>query len=272
MSRQFYISLLAVILVTGLSLGCSSTRSVSSTPMFSLLPAQNETRAVTIREWNEWADAHLQNGDIIFMRGDCYMLMGTVNFSELSTDLTASRFSHIGLVAIEDRRAYVYDIRNQGCLRTRFGELLANRQLHQVAVKRHHDASSDDLEATAAFCRAVYGRREKYDDQLKLSNGRLYCTELVEEAYRSAGYRLSEPVAIEELPNYGRHLKTIQFVRAVTSIEPDQLVLLPGNERIGVWANPALGLVLDLQDTRLRPDLDGSGDPSCKTPPPTPSK
>lgn len=214
---------------------------------------QQNPHSQHIRAWNDWADTCLQNGDIVFMRGDCYMLLGTVNFSELSTDLTDSRFSHIGMVAIEDGQAYVYDIRNKGCLRTRFGELLAHRQLHQVAVKRHREASAESLALAAAYCRNVYQRREKYDGQLKLDNDRLYCTELVENAYQNAGFRLSEPVAIQDLPNYDRHLRTIQFVRAVTSIEPDQVVLLPGNDQFGVWASPQLDLILDLADTKVLP-------------------
>ncbi len=253
MLSRFDISLVTAILATVISTGCSMTRPVSVTPMAALLPTGNNARAETTHQWNEWADAHLRDGDIVFMRGDCYLLMHTVNFSELSTDLTASRFSHIGLVAIENGQAHVYDLRNEGCLRTRFGNLLAHRQLHQVAVKRYRDASPEALARTAVFCRTVFEKRAKYDDQLKLDNDRLYCTELVEEAYRSAGYRLSEPVAIQDLPNYGRHLKAIQFVRAMTSIEPDQPVLLPGNEQFGVWSNSELELILDLPDTKVRP-------------------
>ena len=257
MIRRFNICVIAAMLALGFSPGCSSTRSVSVMPMASLVPARIDlfggfARGAT-REWNEWADSHLQNGDIVFMRGDCHMLMGTVNFSEFSTDLTASRFSHIGLVAIEDDQVYVYDIRNKGCMRTRFGELLADGHVHQLAVKRYRGASTDNLAATAKFCRTAFKKREKFDDHFKLDNGRLYCAELVEEAYRSEGFRLSEPVAIQDLPNYERHLKAVQLVRAITSIEPDQPVLLPGNEQIGIWANPSLDLILDLPDTKLRP-------------------
>lgn len=238
----------ALMLVVGS--GCAIMRSTSE--MLNVL-AQQDSHSQHPSEWNEWADAHLQNGDIVFMRGDCYMLLGTVNFSELSTDLTDSRFSHIGLVAIEDGQAYVYDIRTSGCLRTRFGELLAHHQLHQVAIKRHREASPESLAQAAAYCRAVFQRHEKYDDQLKLDNARLYCTELVQNAYQQAGFRLSEPIAIQDLPNYDRHLNAIQFVRAVTTIEPDQPVLLPGNERFGIWACEQLDLILDLPDTKVRP-------------------
>ncbi len=248
--HQMRRTLAAVLLVLAVGSGCASSRQASIQPMSY---RQQTTRSQPVREWNDWADTYLQNGDIVFMRGDCYMLLGTVNFSELSTDLTDSRFSHIGMVAVEDGEAYVYDIRNKGCLRTRFGELLAHRQLHQVAIKRHREASAESLVQAAAYCRNVFQRREKYDDQLKLDNDRLYCTELVVNAYEQAGFSLSEPVAIQDLPNYERHVTAIQFVGAVTTIEPDQLVLLPGNEQFGVWASPQLDLILDLPDTKVRP-------------------
>lgn len=255
MDRQIILSCLFVAAIAATGSGCARTKP-STSPLAALLPARNDQRARHISEWNDWADSHLQNGDIVFMRGDCYVLLGTVNFSDLSTDMTDSRFSHIGLVAIEDGQAYVYDIRSEGSLRTRFGDLLAHERLHQLAIKRHRDASPDSLAQAASYCRGVFQRREKYDDQLKLDNDRLYCTELVENAYLKVGLTLSEPIAIRDLPNYDRHLKAIGFVKTVTSIEPEQAVLVPGNDQFGIWANPSLDLILDLPDTKALPPRD----------------
>jgi permuted papain-like amidase YaeF/Yiix C92 family enzyme len=248
-------TLLAATAVMGFA-GCSATRSSQTMPVVAFHSTRNEPRAERAHDWNEWADAHLQDGDIVFMRGECYLLLGTFNFSDVSTDIADSRFSHIGLVAIENGQAYVYDLRTEGCLRTRFGELVTHPQLHQLAIKRHREASPAARSQAAAFCRTVFEKQEKYDSQLKLNNDRLYCSELIEQAYRSAGYQLSEPIAIQDLPGYHKHLKSIQFVRAVTSIEPDQPVLLPGNDQFGIWANPALELILDLPDTTVRPNND----------------
>jgi hypothetical protein len=252
MASQINLMWITITAMLVIGSGCAGTRSASKT-MTSLLPARSDTRAQHLREWNDWADTHLQNGDIVFMRGDCLMLLGTVNFSELSTDLTASRFSHIGIVSTEEGQTYVYDIRSKGCIRTRFGELLADRDLHQFAIKRHRDLTPEALAEVAAFGQGVYRRREKYDDQLKLDNDRLYCSELVEKSYQQVGVKLSDSIAIQDLPNYDRHLQAIKFVRAITSIEPDQEVLVPGNEQIGIWANPALDLVLDCPDTKALP-------------------
>lgn len=216
-------------------------------------PSREELAAA----WNDWGTRNLQNADVIFMRGECYLMMGTLNFSDLSTDLTASRFSHIGLVAVEEGDVVVYDIRTQGCFRTRFGELLADRKLHQVAVKRHRCVDHASRDQIASFCRELYLQHPKYDDDLKLDNQRLYCTELVEEAYRSTGYPLSEPVAIQDLPNYDRHRRGFQLVQAVSNIEPEQKLLIPGNDQIGIWANPDLQLVLDLPSTKVYPRASG---------------
>jgi hypothetical protein len=242
----------ALLIVCSVS-GCAAQHGGGNASTRTLFSRQANPQAALTQCWNEWGDTHLQNGDIVFMRGDCYMVLGTVNFSDVSTDLTASRFSHIGLVAIEDGQAYVYDIRNEGTLRTRFGELVAHRHLHQLAVKRHQDASPEELAQVAQSCRDVFQRREKYDSDLLLNNDRLYCTELVEQAYQTVGYTLSEPIAIQDLPNYDRHQSTIRFVQAVTRIEPEQQVLVPGNDQFGIWSNPALKLILDLPNTRQTP-------------------
>lgn len=241
----------AILLAVGS--GCAASRSTQGT-ISSLLPLRRDARAEHLHAWNSWADTHLQNGDIVFMRGDCLMWLGTVNFSDLCADLTDSRFSHSGLVAIEDGEAYVYDIRSKGCIRTRFGELLAERDLHQVAIKRHRDASPASRSEVAAYCQGVYRRREKYDDRFQLDNDRLYCSELVENSFQQVGLKLSDPIAIQDLPNYQRHIQTVQFVRAITSIEPDQKILVPGNDQIGIWANPALDLILDCSNTKTLPE------------------
>lgn len=218
-----------------------------------VVPDSRDSDPDLAADWNRWGAKHLQNGDIVFMRGDCYLMMGTVNFSEVSTEIAASRFSHIGLVAIEHGEPYVYDFRSEGCLRTRFGELLAHRQLHQVAIKRHTRVDHASREQVSAFCRSLYEQHPPYDSDLKLDNDRLYCTELVQEAYRRVGQTLSEPIRIRDLPNYARHQRTIQWVTALTRIEADQAVLIPGNDQMGIWANRDLQLVLDLPDTKVRP-------------------
>ena len=133
--------------------------------------------------------------------------------------------------------------------------MLADRHLHEVAIKRLRGISPDALAGIADFSRGLHDRHEKFDVDLKLDNGRLYCSEMVELAYRSVGHPLSEPIPIDQLPNYGKHPQAIQFVRAMTRIEPDQPVLLPGNERFGIWCNPDLDLVVDLPDVKVPPPV-----------------
>ena len=245
--------LLVTVALLACGLGCSSTKSAAVVPVGLFQTARTNQTSEQIHDWNAWGDANLRDGDIVFMRGDCYLMMGAFNFSDVSTEIADSRFSHIGLVAIEEGQAFVYDLRSEGCLRTRVGELLAHRQLHQAAIKRHRQVSPEELSRVTDFCRDVFAKQDKYDSDLKLDNARLYCSELVEEAYRTAGYRLSDPIRIQDLPNYGQRPKTMQCVYALTKIEPDQAVLVPGNDQIGIWANPMLDLVLDLPDTKVRP-------------------
>jgi Permuted papain-like amidase enzyme, YaeF/YiiX, C92 family len=254
MSWTNFRPLLVLVIALGSAPGCIAGRSGLPGQAVGFVQSQSRGSAILrVAEWNQWADEHLQDGDIVFMRGDGYILMGTVNFSKVSTDVTDSRFSHVGMIAVDDGHAYVYDIRNDGTHRTRFGELLADRHLHQVAIKRLRDIAPDAQSGIAEFCRNAKARNEKFDLDLKLDNGRLYCSEMVEVAYRSVDHPLSEPIPIKELPNYDKHPHAIRFVSAMTRIEPDQPVLLPGNDRFGIWSNPELDLVLDLSDVKTFP-------------------
>lgn len=203
--------------------------------------------------WNEWGDEHLRDGDILFVMGEGYILMGAVNFSKLSTDLTNGRFSHLGIVAIEEGRAVVYHMHHTGITRVPFGEMIAARRVHAAAVQRPESVAPQTRLAAVEYCRRVKQDQQPFDKNFRLDNDSLYCSEFVELAYRSAGFPLSEPVRLKDLPNYARYARQIQLAGAITSVEPEQLVYLPGNDDIGIWANPALELILDLPDSRVDP-------------------
>ncbi len=247
-----------------LSAGCVSTRQNTdhAAPVSNRFVSRSHKPPVNLADaWNEWADAHLQDGDILFVRAEGYILMGTVNFSELSTDLTSSRFSHTGMVAIENKRAVVYDIRNSGMHRAALGELFADKHIHQAAIQRVSHAPHEARRAAVTYCREAYRDRKKFDNDFRLDNQRLYCSELIELAYRSGGISLSEPIRLRDLPHFDRHAKQIQLASAITAVEPDQLVYVPGNEEIGIWSNPDLSLILDVPDTKAMPytlELEGS--------------
>jgi hypothetical protein len=198
--------------------------------------------------------------------------MGLVNFSRLCTELADSRFSHIAIVSREDDEIIVYDTVVGGPRRISFGQFVADRRVWKIAVKRLRSEHQRFVPSAIAYCRQAYESKTEFDEDFQLNNDRLYCTELIELAFRHAGLPLSEPIRIDALPGYELVSgPTKRLVQAATAIEMDQEVLLPGNETIGVWANSDLELVLDVTDVSsppggpsLRPE-NSEGRGSCRT-------
>lgn len=215
--------------------------------------------------WNDWAHNNLQSGDLLFVSGESRILMGLVDFSKLCREVAESDFSHIALVSREHDELVVYDAVLGGARRTPFGQFVADRRVWKIAVKRLQPEQQRFVPGAIAYCRQAYESKTEFDRDFRLNNDRLYCTELIELAFRHAGLPLSEPIRIDQLPGYDDvNEPTRRLVLAATSLENDQELLLPGNDTIGIWANPHLDLVLDLTDVSSPPrpwqvDIETSG-------------
>ncbi len=85
-----------------------------------------------------------------------------------------------------------------------------------------------------------------FDYGFHLDDAALYCVELTENAFRSQGLVLSQPVRIgdwEHLTRYPLTALAIPYGTGLVLKQPitlEQRVYLPGNERQGVWASPLL--------------------------------
>jgi hypothetical protein len=197
-------------------------------------------------DWERWGQAHLQDGDVLFVLGRHRILLGLVDFSQVSREVAGSRFSHVALVSCEDGPPLVYDTVQGGPRRIPFARFMRDRRVEQVAVKRLRGEYQSHVPQAVAYCRDVYRRRVPFDEQLRLDNDGLYCSELVELAYRAAGLPLSEPVRIDRLPHFDQlSPATVRVIETATGLRPDQAVYVPGNEELGIWSNPRLELVLD---------------------------
>ena len=64
--------------------------------------------------WDRWGRAVLRDGDIVFRMGDARTLHGFFPFSRFLAAASGSRFSHTGIVAIEDGSPVVYDCTRAG--------------------------------------------------------------------------------------------------------------------------------------------------------------
>ncbi|MGP0066714.1 MAG: hypothetical protein ACLQGP_24380, partial [Isosphaeraceae bacterium] len=59
--------------------------------------------------WDRWGRQVLQNGDIVFRRGDARLLHGYFPMSRFLANASNSPFSHTGIVSIEEEGPVVYD-------------------------------------------------------------------------------------------------------------------------------------------------------------------
>ena len=88
-----------------------------------------------------------------------------------------------------------------------------------------------------------------FDRGFKLDDDRLYCAELVEKAFRSAGLPLSEPVPIGDWKNLGQFpLTSVAILCGSTlllddPITIDQRVYVPGDDGQGLWGSCRLETV-----------------------------
>ena len=200
------------------------------------------------QHWNEWGSKNLQDGDLVFTMGESRVVMGLIDFSAFSSDIAASRFSHVGIVAIEDGQPYVYDTVSGGPRRKELGWYLARGKVRRVAIKRPHHHVAHHGPLAVNFCRWVHEEQIPFDEQFKLDDDRYYCAELVDLAYRRSGLPLCSPVAIHSLPNFDEFSpSTVWLVETFTSISPDQTVILPGNETHGIWSSSAFHVLLHEQ-------------------------
>lgn len=214
-----------------------------------LLPATwtsvQKTNAQRQVSWNQWGKQNLQHGDLLFVMGESRILMGLLNVSKFSADIASSDYSHVGIVAIEEGEPVVYDIVTAGARRIPFDQYATHSDAWSLAVKRLRPEYSSSLAPAVEFCSQVYQRGDNFDSKFRLDNENYYCVELIEAAFRQNGVALSEPVAINRLPNFEKlSTMTVQVVKAATSLSEDQQILWPGNDDFGLWSSPILDLVL----------------------------
>ena len=245
-----------LLTVASLTVGCRAlpgptppTHPSSNFPLASLF-----TESQLSRDWNAWGSRTLRDGDVIFTMGQSRVVMGLINFSKFSSDIADSRFSHVGIIAIEDETAYIYDTVSGGPRRKKLGWYLSQRKTQRVAIKRLHVQFASHIPPAIEFCRYVYDEQVKFDERFRLEDDRYYCAEFVDLAYRRSGLPMCPPTPINQLPNYSDFsVPVAKMVEWFTSISPEQQIIMPGNESMGIWSSPALKLILPERDPATGP-------------------
>ncbi|MFO0907316.1 MAG: YiiX/YebB-like N1pC/P60 family cysteine hydrolase [Isosphaeraceae bacterium] len=199
--------------------------------------------------WDAWGRTHLRDGDIVFRMGDARAAFGLLRFSKISASIADSRFSHCGIVALENGAPVVYDTSTSGPQRQPFSVWILDAD-GNFAVKRPRPEYAEAANKAVAYCRSIYRAETPYDWGMKLGDDELYCIEMTERAYQVAGLPLSRPVRIDELPRYKEHPWSVRLIKLGSKMVPQQLAYVIGNEKYGIWANPSLDLVYEANHTK----------------------
>ncbi|MDG3007749.1 YiiX/YebB-like N1pC/P60 family cysteine hydrolase [Paludisphaera mucosa] len=195
--------------------------------------------------WADWGKAVLRDGDVVFRLGDAKALGGAFPLSRFISAATGSRFSHTGIVALEEGSPVVYDCSSDGVQRQPF-EVWMLDCVGDLGVKRLRAEHRKHVAGILGYCREQFERQLPFDFEFRPDDAAFYCVELTEKAYRSQGLKLAEPVRIGDWENLGRYPLTAvatPFASKLFLTRPislEQPVYLPGNDREGVWSSPLL--------------------------------
>ena len=195
-----------------------------------------------IAAWEAWGRSHLQDGDILFRMGDARAVFGLFRFSLVTAEIGESLFSHTAIVAREANELVVYDISSKGPSRQPFAIWMLD-VVGAFGVKRPKPEFQNRIHQAVGFCKSSYLTQTHYDFAMKPGNNELYCVEMTEDAYRTAGLPLSEPIPIGQLPGFHRHKQLAAVVEKVSKIKRTHRVYMPGSDRFGIWSSPVLNPV-----------------------------
>jgi len=191
--------------------------------------------------WHRWGRQVLRDGDIVFRLGDARVAHGYFPMSRFLANASNSRFSHTGIVAIEQEGPVVYDVTRTGVARQPFCVWVLDN-IGSIGVKRLRPEHKDAIPNVVGYCRRVFEEQVPFDYELSNDDGALYCVEMTEKAYRAAGLELSQPIRLgdmERASDFPLQMWGIRLASKYVLEHPltfDHLVYFPGNERHGIWS------------------------------------
>lgn len=208
--------------------------------------AKGELPPIKLKPWTEpwdrWGRQTLKDGDLVFRLGDTRILWGHFPLSWFIARASGSRYSHVGVVAIEPDGPVVYDCGAAGIQRQPFAIWIGDN-MGGFGAKRLKVEQRVHIAGAIAYCRQAFETQVPFDFEFSLDDEKLYCVELVEKAFRSQGLTLSQPVRIGDWKNIGQFPVSAYSIiggshfllKAPISLE--QPVFVPGNDREGIWCS-----------------------------------
>ena len=161
------------------------------------------------------ATYELQDGDVIFHVSES-------NQSKAIKIGTLSRYSHCGIVVIENGQPYVIEA-ERGVEKTPMKTWLRRGKMwHHYRVMRLKDP-----QPLALRYQKLLGI--PYDRQFRFNNGKLYCSELVWEMYKDNGILLCQPNPLGDyyflnIPEVQKHIKNRGMNLEQEVVPPSDLV------------------------------------------------
>jgi hypothetical protein len=193
-------------------------------------------------EWAALAHDIIEEGDVLFRFGRSYTPNGRFT-SWFIASISDSRFSHDAIAHWEGDVLYVYDAEQEGIRKVPFVLWMLDVKDGTLEIKRLKPAYRGGIPQAIAYCEDVYLQEVPFDFALKPDDERLYCSEMIEKAFRSAGLPLAEPLPIRCLPHYPRYSPLRPVVERFTEYRVDVPVFAIGNEHYGTYGSPYLELV-----------------------------
>jgi Permuted papain-like amidase enzyme, YaeF/YiiX, C92 family len=210
-------------------------------------------------QWDRWGRRVLREGDIVFRLGDARVGRGYFPMSRFLARASNSNFSHSGIVAIEEEGPVVYDTTRLSVSRQPFCVWVLDN-IGSIGVKRLRPEYSKQIPKVVGYCRKVFKEQVPFDYQLSEDDSALYCIEMTEKAFRSAGIELSKPIRLgdmERAPEFPLQMWGLRFASRYALERPltfEQFVYFPGNDRHGIWSAKQLMTVVPATFAPGHPD------------------
>ena len=202
-----------------------------------------------MRRWDEWGRKNLRSGDVVFRMGDARVARGWFPMSRFLAKASNSRFSHTGVVSVEDGEPVVYDTTRTSVARQPFCVWVLDN-VGDFGVKRLKPENRSQIPLVIEYVHDVFAKQIPFDYELGLDDKALYCIELTEKAFRHAGLKLSDPIRLGDMERAGDFPIQMLGIAAAskwalkTPLTFEQEVFFPGNDRHGIWSSDKLQVVV----------------------------
>lgn len=221
--------------------------------------------------WDRWGRQVLRDGDIVFRMGDARLLHGYFPMSRFLANCSNSKFSHTGIVAIEKDGPVVYDTTRPAVARQPFCVWVLDN-VGCIGVKRLRPEYRGAVPKVLAYCRRVYQEQVPFDYELGEDDSALYCVEMTQKAYLSAGIELCKPIRVGDMERAAEFPACMFGLQAASKyvlehpLTFESTAYFPGNERHGIWSAKQLMTVVEPTYSPGYPEISTGELPPVHTP------